>query len=124
VNHELDSELGFSPAAIAECLTGEGLLSLELEFTRKCNLRCTYCYSAAGEALERELSSEELVAVIEQAQRLGARRIILLGGGEPLLFPAVKEIIQHIDTLGLSQAISRTAFASTSSCADSCSITG
>jgi len=48
---------------------------------------------------------EELVAVIEQARQLGARRIILLGGGEPLLFPAVKEIIRHIDALGLSQAI-------------------
>ena len=105
MNHELDSELGFSPEAIAECLTGEGLLSLELEFTRKCNLRCTYCYSSAGEALERELSSEELVAVIEQARQLGARRIVLLGGGEPLLFPAVREIIRHIDALGLSQAI-------------------
>ena len=105
MNHELDSELGFSPEAIAECLTGEGLLSLELEFTRKCNLRCTYCYSSAGEALERELSSEELVAVIEQARQLGARRIVLLGGGEPLLFPAVREIIRHIDGLGLSQAI-------------------
>lgn len=105
MSHELDSDLGFSQEAIAECLTREGLLSLELEFTRKCNLRCTYCYSSAGEALERELSPEELVTVIEQAQHLGAKRIILLGGGEPFLFPAVREIVQHIDTLGLSQAI-------------------
>ena len=105
MSHELDSELGFSQEAIAACLTREGLLSLELEFTRKCNLRCTYCYSSAGEALERELSPEEIVAVIEQAKRLGAKRIILLGGGEPFFFPAVREIVQHIDTLGLSQAV-------------------
>ena len=105
MSHELDSELGFSQEAIAECLAREGLLSLELEFTRACNLRCTYCYSSAGDALDRELSLDELVAVIEQARDLGARRIILLGGGEPLLFPAVVQVIQHIDTLGLSQAI-------------------
>jgi radical SAM protein with 4Fe4S-binding SPASM domain len=105
VNHELDSDLGFSSKAIAECLAREGLLSLELEFTRACNLRCTYCYSSAGEALDRELSLDELVAVIKQARDLGARRIVLLGGGEPLLFPAGREIIQHIDALGLSQAI-------------------
>lgn len=105
MSHELDSGLGFSQAEIAECLARDGLLSLELEFTRACNLRCTYCYSSAGEALDRELSLDESVAVIEQARDLGARRIILLGGGEPLLFPAVAQVIRHIDTLGLSQAI-------------------
>jgi radical SAM protein with 4Fe4S-binding SPASM domain len=105
VTHELDSELGFSQEEIAECLARDGLLSVEVEFTRACNLRCTYCYASAGEALERELSLDELFAVIEQAKDLGARRIILLGGGEPLLFPAVAPVIQHIDALGLSQAI-------------------
>ncbi len=105
MSHELDSELGFSDAAIAECLARGGLLSLELEFTRRCDLRCTYCYASAGEALPGELSLSELVAVIEQARRLGARRIVLLGGGEPLLFPALRELVQHIHALGLSQAL-------------------
>lgn len=105
MNHELDSELGFSSAAIAACLAREGLLSLELEFTRRCDLRCTYCYAAAGEALPGELSLAELVAVVEQAKRLGAERIVLLGGGEPLLFPALRELVQHVHALGLSQAI-------------------
>jgi len=105
VIRELDSELGFPQEEIAACLAREGLLSLELEFTRACNLRCTYCYASAGEALDQELSLDELVAVIEQGRDLGARRIILLGGGEPLLFSAVIEVIQHIDALGLSQAI-------------------
>jgi radical SAM protein with 4Fe4S-binding SPASM domain len=105
VSHELDSELGFSQAEIAACLARQGLLSLELEFTRACNLRCTYCYSSAGEALKHELSPDELRAVVEQARDLGARRIVLLGGGEPLLFPFVREIVEHIDALGLSQAV-------------------
>jgi radical SAM protein with 4Fe4S-binding SPASM domain len=105
MSHELDSELGFSQDAIAACLAREGLLSLEMEFTRKCDLRCTYCYASAGEALPGELSLRELVAIIEQAKRLGAQRIVLLGGGEPLLFPALKELIQHIHALGLSQAL-------------------
>lgn len=105
MNRELDSELGFSQTEIAECLARRGLLSLELEFTRACNLRCTYCYSSAGEALENELSPDELRTVVEQARDLGARRIVLLGGGEPLLFPFVREIVGHIDALGLSQAV-------------------
>ncbi len=105
MNRELESELGFTQAEIDECLNRKGLLSLELEFTKQCNLRCIYCYSSAGQALEEELSFDELASVIEQARRLGAKSIILLGGGEPLLFPHIREVVRHIDSLGLSQAV-------------------
>ncbi len=101
----MDAELGFSEREVADCLERGGLLSLELEFTRRCNLRCMYCYASAGDALEHELSLDEVMGVIEQAQGLGARRIILLGGGEPLLFPKVREVIEHIHSLGLSQVL-------------------
>jgi MoaA/NifB/PqqE/SkfB family radical SAM enzyme len=105
VSRTLDSELGFSPDEIAACVARQGLLSLELEFTRACNLRCTYCYSSAGAALHDELSLAELCDVLEQAKGLGARRIVLLGGGEPFMYPAVREIVRHVDGLGLAQAV-------------------
>ena len=105
MTHGLEYALGFSQEDIAACLTREGLLSLELEFTKKCNLRCVYCYASAGDALNGELTLDELIGVIEQARQLGARTIVLLGGGEPLLFPHVKEVIRHIHSLGLSQAV-------------------
>jgi radical SAM protein with 4Fe4S-binding SPASM domain len=105
VTHNLESELGFTQEEIAGCLDREGLLSLELEFTKKCNLRCIYCYASAGDPLEGELSLDELLAVIDQAHRLGARKIVLLGGGEPLLFPHLREIIGHIHSRGLAQAV-------------------
>jgi radical SAM protein with 4Fe4S-binding SPASM domain len=105
VSHELDDELGFSPEEVSACLDRHGLLSLEVEFTRKCDLRCVYCYASAGEALPNELSLAEILDTIEQAKRLGAKRIILLGGGEPLLYPALKEVIEYIHALGLSQAV-------------------
>jgi radical SAM protein with 4Fe4S-binding SPASM domain len=104
-SHELESELGFSRAEIAACVERGALLSLELEFTRRCNLRCVYCYAAAGEAARDELSLSELRDVVEQARELGARRIVLLGGGEPLLFHRLPELIEHIAGLGLSQAL-------------------
>ncbi|HYL80125.1 MAG TPA: radical SAM protein [Candidatus Acidoferrum sp.] len=105
MNHELEHELGISQEEIATCLAKEGLLSLELEFTKKCNLRCTYCYSSAGEALGEELTLHELTGVIQQAAELGARKIVLLGGGEPFLSPHIQEVIRHIHSLGLSQAV-------------------
>jgi radical SAM protein with 4Fe4S-binding SPASM domain len=102
---DISHELGFSDDEIAECLKKKGLLSIELEFTKKCNLRCLYCYSSAGEPLENELSLDELRSVISQAKELGAKKIILLGGGEPLLYQGMTDIIEYINFLGFQQAL-------------------
>ncbi|MEK6621908.1 MAG: radical SAM protein, partial [Planctomycetota bacterium] len=98
-------KLGFADDEIAKCLDKKGLLSIELEFTRKCNLRCLYCYSNAGEAVENELELNELKAVVYQARDLGAKKIILLGGGEPLLYHGVMDVVDYIHSLGLQQVL-------------------
>ncbi|MEK7732763.1 MAG: radical SAM protein, partial [Planctomycetota bacterium] len=98
-------KLGFADDEIAKCLDKKGLLSIELEFTRKCNLRCLYCYSNAGEAVENELELNELKAVVYQARELGAKKIILLGGGEPLLYRGVMDVVDYIHSLGLQQVL-------------------
>jgi len=97
--------LGFGNDEVADCLARRGLLSLELEFTRKCNLRCIYCYSAAGEPDEDELSTDEMKSVIRQAGELGAKKIILLGGGEPLVYDGLEEIVEFISDMGLQQIL-------------------
>ena len=97
--------LGFGNEEIDSCLQRRGLLSLELEFTKQCNLRCVYCYSSAGEPDDAELNIEELKSVITQAAGLGARKIILLGGGEPLVYDGLNEIVEYISTLGLQQVL-------------------
>ncbi len=91
----------FSPDEINACRKNGGLLSLELELSRACNLRCTYCYASSGVPLENELSMDEICQVIDQAAALGARKIIVLGGGEPLLYPHVFEVIDYIAAKGL-----------------------
>lgn len=88
--------LEFSPQEIAQCLENKGLLSLELELSRACNLRCIYCYASSGQPLKDELTLEEIFSVIDQAATLGARKIIVLGGGEPLLYPRIFEVIDYI----------------------------
>lgn len=105
LNYEVIHGLDFTDAQIEECLKREGLLSLELEFSRKCNLRCVYCYSEAGEGLKDELKPDQLISVIDQAADLGARKIILLGGGEPLVYEGLEDIIRYIDKKGLEQTV-------------------
>ncbi len=97
--------LGFSDEEIRRCTRSNGLLSIELEFTRRCNLKCLYCYSLAGDAAKNELTLDELKSVVEQARDLGAKKIILLGGGEPFIYSGLKEITGHIHSLGLEQVI-------------------
>lgn len=91
----------FSPEEIAECRKEKGLLSMELELSRVCDLRCLYCYAASGAALEDELSLDEILSVIDEAVGLGAKKIIVLGGGEPLLYPHLRAVLEHIRTKGV-----------------------
>ncbi len=93
--------LEFSPEDISSCRRNGGLLSLELELSRACNLRCIYCYAASGQALENELPLEKILHVIDQAAELGVRKIIVLGGGEPLIYKDLFTVIDHILSRGI-----------------------
>ncbi len=92
----------FSPEDIEATRSRGGLLSLELELSRLCNLRCIYCYSAAGQPLEDELGWDEIQDVLDQAQALGVRRVIVLGGGEPLAWPRCPELLRNLHERGLA----------------------
>ncbi len=97
--------LEFSQQEIEQIKAQNGLLSLELELSRKCNLRCIYCYAASGEPLSNELSFKEICDVVKQAKQLGAKKIIILGGGEPLLYPHLLELIEFISSYDLNMAL-------------------
>lgn len=88
--------LEFSPEEIAAARAKNGLLSLELELSRACNLRCVYCYAESGVPMANELTLDEIFDVIDQAVELGARKIIILGGGEPTLYKDLFKVIDYI----------------------------
>jgi len=76
-----------------------GLLSMEIEFSLVCNFRCVYCYND-GEPDEPPLTSSEIDDVLQQAKALGARKIVVLGG-EPMLYPEIKQKLLTVRELGL-----------------------
>ena len=90
----------FGPAEIEETSRRRGLLTMELELSHACNLRCVYCYAASGERLPDELSLAEILDAVDQASELGAKRIIVLGGGEPLAYPDLFPVLEHIKRRG------------------------
>ena len=93
----------FSVAESLEAAATDRLLSAEIEFNRSCNYRCPYCY-AAGQydraALEPELARQ----VIRDVAKLGARKIVVLGG-EPLLCKNLREYIELAESLGMGSEI-------------------
>jgi len=81
----------FTVAEIADAVARKRLLSMEIEFDRTCNFRCAYCYAGTPSPAQT-LTTEEIHQTVVQAQDLGARKIIVLGG-EPMLRPDLLDIL-------------------------------
>lgn len=90
----------FTRGEISETAKQGHLLSMEIEFSLRCNYRCKYCYVGDPTHGMQELSGDESRDVILQAKELGARKIIILGG-EPMIYPQIREMLAFIRGHGL-----------------------
>lgn len=77
------------------------LLAIRLETNTSCNLHCRYCYAQSGEASVKEADLETLKRIVSEAKALGIRSVVVIGGGEPTLYPEFRELIAYIDSLGI-----------------------
>jgi MoaA/NifB/PqqE/SkfB family radical SAM enzyme len=73
-----------------------GLEFLWLELTNRCNLQCAHCYSSSSpyEPESYGLQWVEWVRVLCEARTLGCRSVQFIGG-EPLLYPALPDLIRE-----------------------------
>lgn len=81
------------------------LLSIRLETSLICNLRCVYCCNKSGKPSIDEMGYDQLLNIIDQAKNLGTRSIVVIGGGEPTLYPHFRELISYINSLSLIPVI-------------------
>jgi len=80
----------------AEAVKLGHLADLFLFVTNDCNLRCTHCYVSSGDYVPpREMSTDEIYSVIDQARELGVRRF-LVTGGEPFMVRDIYDIVRYI----------------------------
>ena len=70
-------------------------------FTSGCRFRCPYCYVTGRKWEGQELNVAEIEDAVLQAKDLGARRVIVLGG-EPMLFPHLRDMVRFIRSRGLA----------------------
>ena len=68
-----------------------------IEITNRCNLNCRTCYNRSGLNREtKELTVEQIEAIITTLARYGAKRF-LLSGGEPSLHSDFHRVLTLID---------------------------
>jgi radical SAM protein with 4Fe4S-binding SPASM domain len=72
------------------------ILSIRLETSRRCNLKCKYCCNRSGKPLKNEITYKKIIEIIEQAKALKVKSIIIIGGGEPTIYPKFKKLIGEI----------------------------
>lgn len=65
---------------------------LSINLTLRCNLRCVMCTTCYE--VDNELSTREILDIVDQAALMGIRILNPLGG-EPLLRPDLEEILTH-----------------------------
>jgi len=63
--------------------------------TLACNLRCKHCLVSAGAKLKDELTTSEIIKLVDDAVDLGIKRIYITGG-EPFIKDDIFEIIEYI----------------------------
>jgi radical SAM protein with 4Fe4S-binding SPASM domain len=81
------------------------LLAIRLETNHTCNLNCRYCYAESGASLEHESTHETILDVIRQASDLGVESVVVIGGGEPTLYPRFRELVSFIDSLDVTPMV-------------------
>jgi len=79
-------------------------LSGSIELTHRCNLKCAHCYlgvaAAGGETGKAELSTAQVLSVLDQATEAGCLNL-LITGGEPMLRQDFPAIYRHAKQNGL-----------------------
>lgn len=94
--------LDFTWEEVNNSIKNNRLLSFDLEFSRRCNINCLYCYSRKNlPKSNEELSFDELRDIIFQAVQLGAKNVVNIGGGEPMLYKHYWDILEYERQVGL-----------------------
>lgn len=71
---------------------------IELEISNPCNERCLHCYRGCNSTRKGFLSAAQTKNVLKQAKNLGVKSVTITGG-EALLNPEWREIIEIADDL-------------------------
>jgi pyruvate-formate lyase-activating enzyme len=80
-------------------------ISINLDLTTACNFKCTHCVDWDMLNTKDKYQERELKDGLRLMQERGLRSVILIGGGEPTLYPRFAEFVRFLKELHLQVAI-------------------
>lgn len=82
-----------------------GPVSINLDLTTACDFDCDHCVDYDRLNTGEKLDEEELLSSLNEMQARGLKSVILIGGGEPTLYPSFSKMVRYMKKLGLQVAI-------------------
>jgi organic radical activating enzyme len=80
-------------------------ISINLDLTTACNFACDHCVDLDILNTGIRYDHDKLLSSLELMARRGMKSVIVIGGGEPTLYPKFEETIRFMKGLGLQIAI-------------------
>lgn len=109
------SKIACHPQKLQEFKEGEisAPLYVRIKPTNRCNHSCIYCSYAPGNDcpvsetinMKDEIPKEKILEILEDFQDIGVKAITYSGGGEPLIYPAIIEVMKKTLDFGIDLSI-------------------
>ncbi len=90
---------------VAGRVPGGGPVSINLDLTTSCNYGCDHCIDASILNQGRPFDLGTVLDSLRVLRDGGLRTVILIGGGEPTLYPRFTEVVVRLKELGLDVGI-------------------
>ncbi|MGE0711335.1 MAG: radical SAM protein [Planctomycetota bacterium] len=86
---------------LASSMPDQAPLSINLDVTTACNYACDHCVDF--EILNKNIryDHDKLLDSLTHMHGRGLRSVILIGGGEPTIYPGFAEVVRHLKGLGI-----------------------
>lgn len=80
-------------------------MSINLDLTTACNYRCDHCVDMDILNTGIRYDHEKLMSSLSEMAARGLRSVIVIGGGEPTVYPQFEEVVRHLKMLGIKVGI-------------------
>ncbi|MCX6761301.1 MAG: radical SAM protein [Candidatus Moranbacteria bacterium] len=76
-----------------------------VDLTTKCDLGCSWCIDKYVLSKNKEIPEKRMLKLLEEFKKAGIRSIVYFGGGEPMMYNKINEILTKTYNLGIDYAI-------------------
>jgi hypothetical protein len=80
-------------------------VSINLDLTTACNYRCDHCIDWDILNTPNKYEEPKLRESIAQMRERGLKSVILIGGGEPTVYPGFSGMVRYLKSLGIQVAV-------------------